>query len=327
MNLRQLEYFLAIVEHGGVHRASEVLHVAQSSLSQTLRALEKSLGVQLFHRVGRGIVLSPAGEGFVGPARAVLREADNARRAVADIGEVRSGRLDIASLSDLVTDPVATWISSFLMGHPGVHVRVEQDADGSEVSEMVRSGACELGFLSVPGAGDLEHVKLVEQEYVLLCPPGSEDEWPETVPIAALRDEAFVLGEKGSSGRDYLESVLREHGVEPRIAVEANQREAVVPLVLSGCVVGIAPVHLAVNFQRRGGVVRELDPAPRTPIYMVKRPGDLSPGAAAFVAAARRSLQYWIEAVEDNPERDRIPLVDRAALALRNWDTHIRERP
>ena len=80
MDVRQLGYFLAVVEHLNFGRAAEQLHVAQPSLSQAMGALERELGVPLFHRVGRGIVLSDAGAQLVGPARQVLRDLDSARR-------------------------------------------------------------------------------------------------------------------------------------------------------------------------------------------------------------------------------------------------------
>ncbi|GAA5114151.1 LysR family transcriptional regulator [Pseudonocardia adelaidensis] len=110
MDLRQLEYFLAVVEHGGVHRAA-ALHVAQPSLSQSLRRLERDLQADLFHRVGRGLVLAPAGEALIGPARqmlalprAGLRPADRARdgRVQHRVPRRRSVR---RPRRDLVRDP------------------------------------------------------------------------------------------------------------------------------------------------------------------------------------------------------------------------------
>jgi LysR family nitrogen assimilation transcriptional regulator len=76
MNEDRLRYFLTIAEEGSVTRAATRLHVAQPSLSQALRAFERELGVQLCHRVGRGLRLSQAGEALIGPARQILRATD-----------------------------------------------------------------------------------------------------------------------------------------------------------------------------------------------------------------------------------------------------------
>src|SRR4051812_50094563 len=98
MELRQLEYVVAVVDHGTFTRAAAAVHVAQPSLSQGIRALEAELGVELFHRVGRRALLAPAGAAFVGPARQTLRDAAIARGA-ADAGRgLRAGRPDIAPL-------------------------------------------------------------------------------------------------------------------------------------------------------------------------------------------------------------------------------------
>ena len=97
MDERRLRYFLTVVDEGSVTRAAERLHVAQPSLSQALRAFERELGVQLFHRVGRGLRLSAAGEAFVGPARQIVRASTRPERDQRVV-ELRAGTLEIAAL-------------------------------------------------------------------------------------------------------------------------------------------------------------------------------------------------------------------------------------
>ena len=78
MDIRQLKYFLAVADHNGFSRAAQHLMVAQPSLSQAIATFERELGMPLFHRIGRGVVLSEAGAALVGPARVVLRDLDEA---------------------------------------------------------------------------------------------------------------------------------------------------------------------------------------------------------------------------------------------------------
>ncbi len=78
MDLRRLGLFLAVVDEGGMTRAAEAQHVSQPSVSQAVRELEAELGTALFHRVGRGLVLTPAGEALVAPARQALRDVETA---------------------------------------------------------------------------------------------------------------------------------------------------------------------------------------------------------------------------------------------------------
>src|SRR4051812_34312071 len=105
MDLRQLEYVVGVVDHGGFTRAATALHVAQPSLSQSVRTLERELGVELFHRVGRRAVLSAAGAAFVDGARQVLRDVATTRAAVAAVAGVEAGALDLVSLPTLTVEP------------------------------------------------------------------------------------------------------------------------------------------------------------------------------------------------------------------------------
>ncbi|MGW6403760.1 LysR family transcriptional regulator [Streptomyces sp. NPDC055134] len=112
MDVRQLEYFLAVADNGGVNWAAAAPRVAQPSLPKAVRRLEKDPRTELFHRVGRGLVLAPACEALVGPARQILRDMDFARQAVREVRDVERGRIDIAALSDISTDPLWVWAAS-----------------------------------------------------------------------------------------------------------------------------------------------------------------------------------------------------------------------
>ena len=105
MDTRKLKYFLAVVDHDGFSRAAEHLLIAQPSLSQTIAALEKELGVPLFHRIGRRAVLTEAGKELVGPARLVMRNLDAAQSAVQSVRGLRSGRLDIVTMPSPGSSP------------------------------------------------------------------------------------------------------------------------------------------------------------------------------------------------------------------------------
>src|SRR5262245_9761121 len=105
MDLRQAGYVVGVVDHGTFTAAARALHVAQPSLSQGVARLEAELGVALFHRVGRGVRLSAAGEAFVPAARRMLRDAALAGESVRSVVELASGSLDVVALRTLAADP------------------------------------------------------------------------------------------------------------------------------------------------------------------------------------------------------------------------------
>jgi DNA-binding transcriptional LysR family regulator len=286
MDERRLRYFLAVVDEGGVTRAAARLRVAQPSLSQALRAFEAELGADLFHRVGRGVRLSAAGDALVGPARRILRAMDEARHAVAGVVELQSGVLEIAALPTLAVDPLAPLIGAFRERYPGVRVRVHEPDGVGEVGSLVRDGACELAaaHLPMPGADLLAH-PLGEQELLFILPPSaSREEEPLRPP--RLAEIPLVVGPPGTSMRSLLQRALDAVGVAPDIAVETAAREAIVPLVLAGAGGALLPAQLAREAGRRGAIVRTINPPITRPVGLVHRDAALSAAAREFLAIA-----------------------------------------
>ncbi|GCE39172.1 Cyn operon transcriptional activator [Rhodococcus wratislaviensis] len=320
-----MEYFLAVVDCGGVTRAAAQLRVAQPSLSQAVRKLEKDLGVELFHRVGRGLVLSPAGEALVGPARSILREVESAENAVRDVGAMRGGRIDIASLSDLSSDPLSVWVAKFRRQYPDVRFHIEERDETADIVSLVRSGACELGILALPlPTEDLVGEELIDQQLVLVCPPGTDARWPDPVPIEALTRVPFVMGEKGTATRDFIDRSLRLHGVEPDVAVEVRQRGAVLPIVLAGGGVSIVALRSGLDAMLRGGVVRELSPRLTRRMGVVRRPGRMTQASTEFLACARASFEEFAASIAVLMSSG-VSLVEAAQLTRAEFDRRIRD--
>ncbi len=287
MDQRRLEYFLAVVEEGGVTRAAGRLHVAQPSLSQALKTLEAELGLELFHRVGRRLRLSAAGEAFVGPARQVLRAMDEARAAIAGVRDLDTGTLEIAALSTLAVDPMAELVGRFRALHPGIRVRMLEPESAEGVSSLVRDGSCELGaaHLSLPRDG-LEAQPLGDQELLFAMPPGADRAASGPLRPRELSRTPFVVSPPGTSTRILLEQALAAVGVTPQIAVQTTAREAIIPLVLAGAGATLLPAPLAREAHRRGAVVRAANPKIIRPIGLVHRAALLSPAARAFLDLA-----------------------------------------
>ncbi len=119
VDLRLVEYFLAVVDHGGITNAAKALYVAQPSVSQAIRQLERQVGVDLFDRTGKRVALNANGAAFVTPARNIVRDVAQAHDRVAGILELRAGRLEIAALSTLSMDPLPGWSSRSHSCTPG----------------------------------------------------------------------------------------------------------------------------------------------------------------------------------------------------------------
>jgi DNA-binding transcriptional LysR family regulator len=285
MDERRIRYFLAVVDEGSVTRAAARLRVAQPSLSQALRAFESELGVQLFHRVGRGLRLSTAGEALIGPARQIQRAIDEARHAITGVLELKTGTLEIAALATLAVDPMASLIGRFRARHPGVEVRVLEPESADQVGALVREGTCELGAAHLPLTRELIAHPLGKQELQFVLPPDTPaDERP--LGARELAHTPLVVSPPGTSTRILLEQALNAVGVTPQIAVQTAAREAIVPLVLAGAGAALLPAPLAAEARRRGASVRSARPPITRTVGLIHRQGPLSPAAGAFLTLA-----------------------------------------
>src|SRR5262249_35189913 len=113
MDLHQLEYFLAVADQKTVNAAAASLGVAQPTISQALGKLARELGAALFHRIGRGLVLTSAGHALVGPARRILRDVVTAEGALVDAEGRPRGRLDIIAIPAFSADPLPRLVGTF----------------------------------------------------------------------------------------------------------------------------------------------------------------------------------------------------------------------
>lgn len=285
MELRQIEYVVGVVDHSTFTEAARALHVTQPALSEGIARLEREIGVDLFHRVGRRAVLSPAGAAFLEPARQLLRDRAVLDASVTAVTGLEAGRLDIVSLPTLAVDPLAAIVGAFRHSYPGVVVHIEQPEDAAAVASSVRSGRSEVGFaeLPIPDEG-LVTEPFVEQELVAVLPPSSTLAGRRRVTIADLANVPLITTPPGTSMRRHVDAAFADAGLTPLIAVQTEQREGVIPLVLADAGASIVPRAVADAAEPRSDIrIARLSPAIRRTIGVIRRDGPVSPAARAFI--------------------------------------------
>lgn len=304
MEFRQAEHLLAIAEHGSVSRAAQLLHLAQPSLSQSLKALEREMDCALFHRVGRGLVPTVAGEALVRVARQLLRDVMTTRSTVAYAAGVAEGHLDLGAIG-LPLERLPAAIAAFRTRFPEVDLRVATPANEEDLKRDVQFGRTEVGFTPLgpndlvqpaQGQSDLEITPLGLGELVCVLPPDTDPSLPNPLPLRRIPRLPTTAVPAGSHAREAVETALRGAFVPPKAAVVTAHRYTQLPLVLRG--VGMAFVNREHGrwAERLGAVVRPLSPPIAVPFGMVKRPGTLSPPAHHFVQMAVPYLSgYGVE--------------------------------
>jgi len=281
MDFRRLAYFVAVVEHGSVSGAATALRVAQPSLSQSIRALERDLGVTLFDRRHRRLTLTAEGTALLEPARRVLDDVAAARAAVRHTST--PGILNV-TVHDVLAVDLTDVLADLRRVRPDMSVRLFAAKDEDDVVRLLVDGQCDVGLTYLP----VRHPDLrghpLGTRSVSLVLPGAEADRPDPLPLAALSGMALVDTLKEvTAARTAIRATLRSHGVAMRPAVRSAHREAIVPLVQAGAGVAFVSEWYAREAAARGAVVRRLDPPIEVTYGLLFREAAMSPAARLFV--------------------------------------------
>lgn len=277
-----MEYFLAVVDHGGITKAANALYIAQPSLSQAIKGLEREIGAALFDRTGRAVTLTAAGRSFEIAARRVLDDVSDARRRVDAVRELRAGRLQISAVADLTLHPLPTLVRAFRERHPDVELRITDPGHASGVVAAVRRGHADVGLTTLPVRADaLAIARLAPQQMVVAMTPDLAAGLPDPLPQTMLADLPLIR-----SVDDRLADLVESPDSLPPARdaeLQSEFRQLTWELVMLGAGVALMPEGVA-RTQLSGVEVRRLDPEIRREVAVVYRADQLSPAAAGLLA-------------------------------------------
>ena len=223
VELRQLEYFLAVADTLSFTRAAKRLHVVQSGVSATIKALERELGAELFVRGSAGVTLTPAGQELAPHARATIDAARAAKEAVAATGGAVRGTVTLGTLTSINVIDLPTLLAELYARHPGVLVQLRSARAGSAgLAQQLRDGNLDVALVVFPDwpPGDL-HTRLVAAfQLLLVVPDGHPLARRGSVPLAETAGMSFVDGPPGYGNRAVVDRAFAAAGVQRTIALE-----------------------------------------------------------------------------------------------------------
>jgi DNA-binding transcriptional LysR family regulator len=285
MDLLQLRYFQAVARHQHVGRAAADLRVAQPSLSRALARLEADLGVPLFDRHGRRLVLNRFGTAFLARVDAALDELGQGRRELDDLAGLEHGNVAVAAESLLLLDDLLT---GFLAAHPGVSFQLSQ-SPAPTMAGLLHAGQVNFCLASQPLDDDaLEAVELANEEVLIAVPPAHRLAGRKRVGMDDLVGEVFVATRPGYWQRALLDRLFAQAGRKPVIGSESEEPAAVPALVAAGLGAGLLPSASRRHSPSHAVAWLHLDvPDCRRSLSLVWRRGAYLPTAArAFREAA-----------------------------------------
>jgi DNA-binding transcriptional LysR family regulator len=256
MDLRQLEIIRAIADTGSFTAAGEKLHVSQSAISRQILLLEEELGEPVFHRIGRRIRITPAGESLLQLSHRVFQDLQETVSTISEKRDSLSGTIRLVGGMTVCLYVFPALLAEVRRVHPHLDLKVTVGSAERSIA-MLRSGAGDLGMITLPvEATDLVSVPVLEEELLLITYPAHPLAKKKSITPADLDKQEFVLFETGSITRRLVESFFTKQGVEPEVIMETENVEIIKAMVRSGLGISIIPSQAAASDVRAGQLFR-----------------------------------------------------------------------
>lgn len=294
MNIEQLRSFVAVAREGHFTRAAQEVHLAQPSLSRQIATLERDLGAALFHRARGNVSLTAAGQALLAPAQRILADAEVARRAVADVTEMRRGRVHLGATPTLCVSLVAEVFERFRDAYPGIELQLTEGGSRHLVDELAR-GALDLALVVDPGhalPAGLEHRPLLSEELVVISAAESEPLTDaDSLSLAELAEQPLIAFGHDYDLRRVTDAAFETAGLTPDLAIDGVEMDAALRFVERGLGVAVAPAMVLV--QRPGLRSVRLASPELTRVIALAGRTDMAPAQAVkeMVSTVRETVE------------------------------------
>ena len=290
MELRQLEYFVAVAEEANFTRAARRVHVSQSGVSAQIRQLERDLGTPLIDRSGRVATLTGAGAAALPHARAALAAAAAARQAVDDVTGLLSGRLVVGMVTACTVTPLFDALAAFHLAHPGVEITLEEGSS-DWLTGRVRTGTADLALIGAAGVppGGLEALTIVSDRLAAAVPAGHPLAGRDSVTLAEVTKYPIVSLPPGTGVRAVFDQSCAAQELRPDIAFQASAPGAVAGLAGRGLGVAVLAETMAAAFSSQLTAVPIEDAGIPSLLALVWAPGE-SPALRELLVHSRRAF-------------------------------------
>ncbi|MGW4049387.1 LysR family transcriptional regulator [Streptomyces sp. NPDC004779] len=287
MDLRQLEYFVAVAEERNFTRAAERVHISQSGVSAQIRRLEHELGAELFDRSARTVTLTAAGEAALPHARAALASAEAVGRAADEVTGLVRGRLTVGMVVGCTVTPLFDALAAFHAAHPGVEILLRED-NSDRLVDGVRGGTLDLALIGTAAStpDGLDALTVISEGLVAAVPPGHPLAGRKELSLDELTAHPLVCMPPGTGLRAVLDQACAARDLRPAIALEAGASDALADLAARGLGVAVLSASMAEAYAGRLTALPLTDADVPALLALVWKPAH-QPSVRAFLTHAR----------------------------------------
>ncbi len=241
MNLTQIKYVLAVSDYGSITAASRELFVTQPTISQQIKKLEKELGVQLFLRQSRNMILTAAGEGFVAYGRRIINNFEHLTGAMMDYSTHKKGKIRIGMFSTFGSSYLVNKLSLFSKKYPKIETLITV-GEGNALQNMLTNHQLDAAFIpyygDLPIVSDLYMSKMYESQMHVLLPDNHRLLSKDVLDYGDLQEENIVMPSVESNFYSVLQGEFSKNNIAPKVICTTSHPDIMVRMVIEN--LGIA---------------------------------------------------------------------------------------
>lgn len=282
MDVTQLYYFIVTAEQEHITKASEILNLSQSALSRSITSLERELGVPLFDRKNRNIVLNRYGKIFLEDAKRIVHEIEQSKDKLAQLVHPEMGHISISFVHSLGLHYIPTLLKDFHAANPEYTISLNEDSAETIIKDLL-TNETDLGFATqYRSFVDLVYHPIIEERIVLITADDHPFARLEQVKLADLTKENFIHYHMGTELRKLIDSFFRKCNIKLKTMYDGLEINSIIGLVTANMGIALVPESTIQNIKGIA-IVPIQDVELHRTIYLIhKKEGYISKAALFF---------------------------------------------
>lgn len=241
MEIRHLQYFMEVTRTGSFTHAASQLYITQPAISRIIKSLEEEVGAALFHRSRKQLTLTEAGHVLYKYAQVIEEQHQEMQAELDDLKHLKKGHIRIGLPSIVNSFFFSRLMASFHKEYPEITFQLEEDGS-KRVEENVMNDKLDFGVVVLPTQRDIfDYYAFVKEKLKLIVPASHHLADQQSIPLSALKEEAFIMFDKDFALRDSIMTACMQAGFEPSVISETSQLDFIEEMVASNLGVSLLP--------------------------------------------------------------------------------------
>lgn len=240
VNLKLLQAFMLVAEHGSFRQAADLTHKSQSAVTSQIKQLEAQLGVQLFHRTTRQVSLTESGVELLDSAKRAVHEVELGLRRIQETTDLKRGRIFLACSTTVASTRLAKILAAFESDFPGIEVFVHELTSGG-MHDSIRKGEVDFGIGPVSDNQDFNFETILTENLYALVPKKFREAGGLTITMTALAELPLLLLNSATVLRAVVDDTAKRLGLELKTRYQFNQAQTLISMANAGLGAAVLP--------------------------------------------------------------------------------------